>query len=80
MQAQKSLPSSYSVTNFPTNSNLITPMCWSKHAELLGNVVGVDTTKQVIRWSCDQVVDFLAKFGVHKAMLEKFKHEVWETA
>lgn len=55
-------------------------MCWSKHAELLGNVVGVDTTKQVIRWSCDQVVDFLAKFGVHKAMLEKFKHEVWETA
>ena len=55
-------------------------MCWSKHAALLGDVVGIDTSNQVTRWSCDQVMDFLAKFGVNKAMLEKFKQEVCSTA
>ena len=80
MQAKKSMHSGYSTINFPTNSNLTTPMCWTKHAELLGDVVGVDTSNQVVRWSCDQVVDFLSKFGVNKAMLERFKQEVCETA
>ncbi|XP_046442575.1 lethal(3)malignant brain tumor-like protein 1 isoform X2 [Daphnia pulex] len=72
---KKSVHSGYSMMNFPANSNLTTPMCWSKHAALLGDVVGIDTSNQVTRWSCDQVMDFLAKFGVNKVMLEKFKQE-----
>lgn len=62
--------------NYTTNSNVTTPMCWSKHASLLGDLVGADTSNQVARWSSDQVVEFLAKFGVNKLLLEKFKHEV----
>lgn len=75
-QARRPMQASYSMLNNPTNSNLTTPMCWSKHAALLGGLVGTDTTNQVVRWTADQVVDFLAKFGVNKLMLEKFKHEV----
>jgi hypothetical protein len=80
VSTKKSVHSGYSMMNFPANSNLTTPMCWSKHAALLGDVVGIDTSNQVTRWSCDQVMDFLAKFGVNKVMLEKFKQEVCSTA
>lgn len=74
--ARRSMPPGYSMVNYPTNSSLITPMCWSKHAALLGDLVGVDTSNQVKRWSCDQVLEFLSKFGVNKLLLDKFKHEV----
>lgn len=76
VQAQKSMQPGYSMMDFPTNSNLTTPMCWSKHAALLGDLVGVDTSNQVALWSCDQVLEFLSKFGISKPLLEKFKQEV----
>ncbi|XP_032779060.2 lethal(3)malignant brain tumor-like protein 3 isoform X2 [Daphnia magna] len=75
VQAQKSMQPGYSMMDFPTNSNLTTPMCWSKHAALLGDLVGVDTSNQVALWSCDQVLEFLSKFGISKPLLEKFKQE-----
>lgn len=76
VEAQKSMQPSYSMTDFPANSNFTTPMCWSKHAALLGDIVGVETSNHVALWSCDQVLEFLAKFGISKPLLEKFKYEV----
>ena len=75
-QARRSMQQDYSMMNYPTNSNLITPMCWSKHASLLGDLVGVDSSNHVKSWPCDKVLDFLSKFGVNKLLLDKFKYEV----
>lgn len=75
-QNRRNLPTGMSTMNYPTNSNLTTPMCWTKHAALLGDMIGVDTSAQVIRWSSDQVADFLTKFGINKLLIEKFKQEV----
>lgn len=75
-QARRFMQQGYSSINHPANSNLTTPMCWSKHVALLGDIVGMDTTNQVVSWNCDQVSEFLAKFGINRLLLEKFKQEV----
>lgn len=61
---------------YPTNASLTTPLCWSKHAALLGDVVGANTTNDVVKWNFEQVGEFLAKFGIISPLLERFKEEV----
>lgn len=58
------------------NSSLTTPLCWSKHSALLADIVGSHTSVQTSQWSCEQVVEFLGKFGINSLLLERFKHEV----
>ena len=58
------------------NSSLTTPLCWSKHSILLADVVGSHTSVQTSHWTCEEVVEFLAKFGINNLLLERFKHEV----
>lgn len=62
--------------NYPNNVSLTTPLCWSKHSALLGALIGANTSNQVARWSCEEVVDFLTKFGMSSSLLDKFKNEV----
>lgn len=60
----------------PINSSLTTPLCWSKHSALLTDFVGSATSAQASRWTCEQVLEFLKKFGINSLLLERFKHEV----
>jgi len=57
------------------NTDLTTPLCWSKHAVLLKNLVGDETCVAVAKWSLEQVNAFIAKFGTSSAQLDKFKEE-----
>ena len=59
------------------NSNLTTPICWSKHVSLLETLIGDETSDTVAKWSYDQVHDFLTKFGIGTIQLDKFKEEVF---
>ena len=58
------------------NTDLTTPLCWSKHAVLFQNLVGDETCVAVAKWSLQQVNAFIAKFGTSSAQLDKFKEEV----
>lgn len=62
--------------DFQGNANLVTPLCWSKHAALLGHLVSGATSSEATKWSADQVQTFLAKFGLNSPVLDKFKEEV----
>ena len=62
--------------DFVNNSNLTTPMCWSRHISLLSKYVEQESISAVSQWSVDQVVGFLIKFGMPEKELDKFKAEV----
>lgn len=72
LQMSRSILEDYSLTN----TNLTTPLCWSKHATLLQNLVGDETCIAVTKWSPEQVNEFISKFGTSSAQLDKFKEEV----
>lgn len=59
-----------------TNTNLTTPLCWSKHASLLSKYIDTETVASVSRWTVQQVVDFLVKFGTAAKELDHFREEV----
>jgi len=58
--------------DFQSNANLVTPLCWSKHAALLSDLVDGTTSSEASKWSTNQVRDFLAKFGIAPFHLDKF--------
>jgi len=72
LQMSRSILEDYSLAN----TNLTTPLCWSKHAALLQDLVGDETCVAVAKWSLEQVNEFIAKFGTTSAQLDKFKEEV----
>lgn len=62
--------------NCVTNSDLTTPYCWSRHAALLDPFVAHETAGNVSRWNVEQVVQFVAKFGISAKDLDRIKDEV----
>jgi len=71
LNAFRSILEDYSLAN----TNLTTPLCWSKHSTLLKDLVADETCVAVAQWSPEQVNAFVAKFGTASAQLEQFKEQ-----